>query len=79
MLVGGSKVLNILFILILVSCGVMIFEEPQIQLFIVIPGVAILFGITLVIPIGGADMPVVVSLEQLQRYCRSDDWFCSNE
>lgn len=62
MLVGGSKVLNILFILILVSCGVMIFEEPQIQLFIVILGVAILFGITLVIPIGGADMPVVVSL-----------------
>ncbi len=36
--------------------------EPSIPLFLVVVGLSLLYGVLFVIPIGGADMPVVISL-----------------
>ena len=56
----------IIFVVLLVLCGVFIFYEgtlPMISLiFWVIVLLSLLLGLLLVIPIGGADMPVVISL-----------------
>mgnify|MGYP001323399724 CR=1 FL=1 len=56
----------IVFIVLLVFCGMFIFYEgtlPMISLiFWVIVMLSLLLGLLLVIPIGGADMPVVISL-----------------
>ncbi len=62
---SGQRVFNILLILaILVSAGMFTASNDpatSIYLYLVI-GFALLLGIMLVIPIGGADMPVVISL-----------------
>ena len=62
-----SKYLTIIvFVVLLVFCGVFIFYEvtlPMISLiFWVIVLLSLFLGLLLVIPIGGADMPVVISL-----------------
>jgi NAD(P) transhydrogenase subunit beta len=59
----GQKFLNaLLFLGGLGLGGYMIATEPTTQLVLVFIGIAFLLGILLVIPIGGADMPVVISL-----------------
>ena len=58
-----QKVLNgLLFAGILGLGYVLVSGAPDGRLFLVLTALAILLGILLVIPIGGADMPVVVSL-----------------
>lgn len=60
----GQKVLNAIIALALIGCSVMMVISPD-QLMMYFLGVVILaaiLGITIVIPIGGADMPVVISL-----------------
>jgi len=55
--------LNALFLLAVVAAGVMVVLNPsQINLVIGIVGVSLLLGVLLVLPIGGADMPVAISL-----------------
>jgi H+-translocating NAD(P) transhydrogenase subunit beta len=61
---GGQKVLNgLLFATIVALAGTLIFAaSPPMWVFYALIGIALLLGVLLVIPIGGADMPVVISL-----------------
>jgi len=64
---SGQAVVNVMIILAIVSCGYLFVAQPEVALnfeFILYAsiGLAILFGVMLVLPIGGADMPVVISL-----------------
>jgi H+-translocating NAD(P) transhydrogenase subunit beta len=54
--------LNILIFLAIVALIVLFVMHQPIWAFWAIAGLAFVFGITLIIPIGGADMPVVVSM-----------------
>ena len=59
----GQQILNALLALILIGSTVMMIMDIESMIaFYVILGLAALLGIFLVIPIGGADMPVVISL-----------------
>ena len=58
-----QKTLNLLFFISLIFCAFYLNQNVHNEsLFFLISGIAVILGITLVIPIGGADMPVVVSL-----------------
>ncbi len=59
----GQQVVNSLIVLSIVASSVMFCIEPGnvLWLYLVI-GLSLLFGVMAVIPIGGADMPVVISL-----------------
>lgn len=59
----GQNVLNLaLFAGALIIFGFLIFHPDRSTWFYVMVGMAFLFGFLLVLPIGGADMPVVISL-----------------
>ena len=59
----GLNIINIgLMLAILVLIGFFTFDPTNSTIFWIILGLALLIGITSVIPIGGADMPVVISL-----------------
>ena len=59
----GLNVINIgSMIAVLVLIGVFTFDPTNQTIFWIILGLSLLIGITSVIPIGGADMPVVISL-----------------
>lgn len=60
---GGQRVFNILLILAIIATSAMFTLNPDVALYLyVVIGLSLLLGIMLVIPIGGADMPVVISL-----------------
>jgi NAD(P) transhydrogenase subunit beta len=59
----GQQIVNSLIVLGVVASAVMFCIEPaNSQWLYIVIGLALLFGIMAVIPIGGADMPVVISL-----------------
>ncbi len=59
----GQQIVNSLFGIIMIALAVGIFYTPSnFMYFYIMMGLALLLGILLVIPIGGADMPVVISL-----------------
>jgi NAD(P) transhydrogenase subunit beta len=59
----GQNVVNgVVFLVMLALLGYLIVNPAQQMLFYVLIGLAFVFGILLVMPIGGADMPVVVAL-----------------
>jgi H+-translocating NAD(P) transhydrogenase subunit beta len=59
----GQRVGNILLLAGLVALGIVIIAGPQRQVLVAaLIGGALLFGVLFVLPIGGADMPVVISL-----------------
>ncbi len=59
----GQNAVNIAIIAILVaSFGYLVYNPGASELFYVLAFVALLFGVSLVLPIGAADMPVVMSL-----------------
>jgi len=61
---NGQRIVNSLLLLALLACAVMFCLEPSAQspyLYGII-GLALILGVFVVIPIGGADMPVVISL-----------------
>jgi len=60
----GQQLLNAVLAIVMFSCAYMILQNPAdgMNLFYIILGLSALLGILLVIPIGGADMPVVISL-----------------
>jgi H+-translocating NAD(P) transhydrogenase subunit beta len=59
----GQKLVNGALMAGLVAVGVVVLAGPQRQeLVIALLGGALLFGVLFVLPIGGADMPVVISL-----------------
>ena len=61
---SGQQVINAVLVIILLSIAVLITigMNQELNLFYGIIILALLLGITLTIPIGGADMPVVISL-----------------
>ena len=61
---GAQRIFNGLLVVAIIACSVMFVLEPSADspyLYAVI-GLSCLFGIMAVLPIGGADMPVVISL-----------------
>jgi NAD(P) transhydrogenase subunit beta len=59
----GQNAMNLmLFAAVLGVFGFLVYDPTATTLFFVIMGVAALVGVLMVLPIGGADMPVVVSL-----------------
>jgi NAD(P) transhydrogenase subunit beta len=59
----GQKWLNTAIITAILVLGLMFIMQPaRYDLFLIILGLSLLFGIFMVIPIGGADMPVVISV-----------------
>jgi NAD(P) transhydrogenase subunit beta len=59
----GQNAVNLSLLAIAVLAGVWLVIDPsQSQLFALIIGLSLLFGVLLIIPIGGADMPTVISL-----------------
>jgi NAD(P) transhydrogenase subunit beta len=60
---SGQKVVNLSMVGAVIFTGVIFVSHPDIQysLYIVI-ALAVVFGVLFVLPIGGADMPVVISL-----------------
>ena len=60
---GGQQVLNALLVLAVIILGVMFAMQPtNWTMLMLILGIAAVLGVTSTIPIGGADMPVVISL-----------------
>src|SRR6202453_4746675 len=59
----GQNLVNLLLFLVAVGSAVYLVLHPGAkQFFPLIVGVSLIFGVLLVIPIGGADMPTVISL-----------------
>ena len=60
---SGNQLFNALIAIALLITGYFLIQSPNdIDYFYIIIGLSALLGITLTIPIGGADMPVVISL-----------------
>jgi NAD(P) transhydrogenase subunit beta len=62
----GQHLLNLALAIVMIGCGVMFAiapgAEPAWDYFVVMTAVAFILGVLIIIPIGGADMPVVVSM-----------------
>ncbi|MGF1635454.1 MAG: NAD(P)(+) transhydrogenase (Re/Si-specific) subunit beta [Cyclobacteriaceae bacterium] len=58
------QIINLVMLIAVITTGVLIVLEPgpNNTLFMIMLGISILYGITFVTPIGGGDMPVVISL-----------------
>ncbi len=55
--------LNLVFLVAAVICGVLVvLDAEQLRLFAAVAALALVLGVLVVIPIGGADMPVVIAL-----------------
>ncbi len=58
----GSRAVNIAAAVVGVGGGIYMIATPSVPCLIIIILAALTFGVTMVMPIGGADMPVVISL-----------------
>jgi NAD(P) transhydrogenase subunit beta len=59
----GQNLVNLLLFLVAVGSSVYLVLHPEAKIFFpIVVGVSLIFGVLLVIPIGGADMPTVISL-----------------
>ncbi len=59
----GQNFVNLILFSAAIGCfGYLIYDPTNMTLFFSMIGIAFVIGITMVLPIGGADMPVVVSL-----------------
>jgi NAD(P) transhydrogenase subunit beta len=59
----GQHLLNLLLLIAFVASSVLVFLDPsQVNYIVILIVISLLLGILTVIPIGGADMPVVISL-----------------
>ncbi len=59
---SGQHVFNLVWTLVMVALGIQFAIYPQFIAFAIMTGMALVLGVLLVLPIGGADMPVVVSM-----------------
>jgi len=64
LLYKGQKIVNTLILTVILICGILYCINPAANypIFIATAGLALVLGVLVVIPIGGADMPVVISL-----------------
>jgi H+-translocating NAD(P) transhydrogenase subunit beta len=58
----GQHLLNLVLALLMLGFGILFYLQGNQTAFLAMCGLALVLGITLIIPIGGADMPVVVSM-----------------
>jgi NAD(P) transhydrogenase subunit beta len=59
----GQNFVNLLLFASAIGCfGYLLYDSANMPVFFTMIGIAFVIGITMVLPIGGADMPVVVSL-----------------
>jgi len=59
----GQNILNLIILAVAIVAGTLLIMDPsQGMLLYVVLGLALTYGILFVLPIGGADMPVVISL-----------------
>ena len=59
---AGQHWVNLLLGIVMLSAGVMFCIEPSWTPFLLMLTIALFLGVLLIIPIGGADMPVIVSM-----------------
>ncbi|GAB3234522.1 NAD(P)(+) transhydrogenase (Re/Si-specific) subunit beta [Algoriphagus aestuariicola] len=60
---SGQHLINLILLIAFVAASVLVFIDPSNLLFIgILIAISLILGILTVIPIGGADMPVVISL-----------------
>ncbi len=59
---GGQHLLNLALAVVMVACGLWFMGTQQWLPFIIMTVLAFILGVLIIIPIGGADMPVVVSM-----------------
>ncbi len=63
---AGQNIVNLVLFAVAAAIGVLLVLTPAaplaVSLFPVLIGLALLFGVLLIIPIGGADMPTVISI-----------------
>ena len=59
---SGQHLLNLIMAILMVAAGFAYFLTGSHAAFLVMCAIALVLGFTLIIPIGGADMPVVVSM-----------------
>ena len=58
----GQHLLNLMLALLMLGFGILFYLNQSHSAFLAMCSLALVLGITLIIPIGGADMPVVVSM-----------------
>ncbi len=58
----GSRFVNIAVAVIAVGASIYLITTPNVWVLVIVILAALAFGVTMVLPIGGADMPVVISL-----------------
>ncbi|MGI9025297.1 MAG: NAD(P)(+) transhydrogenase (Re/Si-specific) subunit beta, partial [Burkholderiaceae bacterium] len=59
---GGQHLLNLLLAISMLAFGIAYYLTGSTVAFLIMVAIALVLGVTLIIPIGGADMPVVVSM-----------------
>ena len=59
---SGQHMLNLVLALIMIACGLWFMATEAWLPFIIMTVLAFILGVLIIIPIGGADMPVVVSM-----------------
>jgi NAD(P) transhydrogenase subunit beta len=58
----GQHMLNLVLAIIMIGCGIAFVITQSWTPFIIMAAIAFILGVLIIIPIGGADMPVVVSM-----------------
>ncbi len=58
----GSRALSVICVVVALGGAVWVVVDPSVLVLVVVMVAALAFGILMVLPIGGADMPVVISL-----------------
>ena len=58
----GQHLLNLLIALLIIGLAVLFCIDQSPTIFWIMTAVALLFGVLMIVPIGGADMPVVISM-----------------
>ena len=58
----GARVVNLLLLVVAVGAGAWVIASPSLLGLGIVILAALIFGVSMVMPIGGADMPVVISL-----------------
>ncbi|MFC1567804.1 NAD(P)(+) transhydrogenase (Re/Si-specific) subunit beta [Pseudomonadota bacterium] len=59
---NGQHLLNLLLGLVMIGAGVVFCMDQSWEAFLLMLAIALVLGVLLIIPIGGADMPVIVSM-----------------
>ncbi|WP_038248971.1 NAD(P)(+) transhydrogenase (Re/Si-specific) subunit beta [Ghiorsea bivora] len=59
---SGQHLLNLILGIIMIGAGIVFCMNESATAFLLMLGIALVLGVLLIIPIGGADMPVIVSM-----------------